>query len=189
MVRAMSARDRGKNEPSAARYAPIVTLEEFARARADVPGPIVCTSGGFDPIHPGHCTCILESKARVLEEHGVSCPSLVVIVNGDAFLRAKKGKAFQDLETRCRIVSCLRMVDWVVAFEIEGDTSVNVALRGIRPDFFTKGGDRTDFTNIPEWETCQELGIRIVPRTGLDKRWSSSDFLRDWGDFVSGRKP
>ena len=103
-----------------ATYAPIVTFEEIDRLRPTL-GKIVCTSGGFDPIHP---SCVLESK-----QYG---DTLVVIVNGDSFLRNKKGKAFQDLQTRCQIVACLREVDYVVPFEIENDQTVCEALRRLR---------------------------------------------------------
>ena len=88
-----------------ANYAPVLTLDDFKRLRDDPAngmGRIVATSGGFDPIHPGHVTCIVESKALG--------DTLVVIVNGDAFLRDKKGKAFQDVETRAAIVSAIRGV-------------------------------------------------------------------------------
>lgn len=88
-----------------------------------------------------------------------------------------------DLETRCAIVSCLRGVDYVIPFEIENDQTVCEALRRVRPHVFTKGGDRLDYTNIPEWPVCQELGIEIIAQVGRPKFWSSSDFLRDWGEF------
>ena len=41
---------------AAATYAPILTLEAFAKLRDDPRldlGVLVATSGGFDPIHPG----------------------------------------------------------------------------------------------------------------------------------------
>jgi cytidyltransferase-like protein len=155
-------------------YAKIVSFEEFERIRHQL-GKIVCTSGGFDPLHPGHSSCIVESK-----KYG---DTLVVVVNGDSFLERKKGKAFMDLETRCEVVSCLRGVDYVIPFEIENDQTVREALRRIRPHVFTKGGDRVDYTNIPEWPICQELGIEIVAQVGKPKYWSSSDFLREWGEF------
>ena len=155
-------------------YAKIITFEEFDTIR-DSLGKIVCTSGGYDPIHPGHATCIIESKKLG--------DVLVVVVNGDSFLKAKKGKNFQDLATRSMLVSCIRHVDYVIPFEIEDDMTVCVALDRIRPDIFTKGGDRTDYTNIPEWEICQKHGINIVSQVGLDKEWSSSDFLKEWGEF------
>lgn len=155
-------------------YAEIVTFEEFERIRSEKDlGIIVATSGGFDPLHPGHASCVIESKTFG--------NTLVVIVNGDWFLRNKKGRPFMDLATRCRLVACLREVDYVIPFEIENDTTVCEALRRLRPHIFTKGGDRTDCTNIPEWKVCQELSIRLVPGIGLEKQWSSSDLLRDWG--------
>jgi cytidyltransferase-like protein len=155
-------------------YGSIVTFDEFNELRGTL-GKIVCTSGGFDPIHPGHATCIIESK-----QYG---DTLVVVVNGDAFLREKKGCPFMDLQTRCLLVSCIREVDYVIPFEIDDDPTVCEALRRIRPHVFTKGGDRTDYANIPEWEICQDLGIELVPQVGLRKEWSSSDFLKDWGEF------
>lgn len=156
----------------------IISFEEFDQIR-DQLGKIVCTSGGFDPLHPGHASCIVESKG-----YG---DTLVVVVNGDSFLKQKKGKAFMDLQTRCRVVSFIREVDYVIPFEIENDPTVCVALRRIRPHVFTKGGDRTDFRNIPEWNVCQELGIELIAQVGQPKLWSSSDFLKEWGDFWFAR--
>ena len=109
---------------------------------------------------------------------------VVVIVNGDAFLTAKKGKPFQDLDTRCAIVSAIKGVDYVVPFEIEADTTVRAAIRQLRPDVFTKGGDRIDPASIPEWDVCQELGVEVVSGVGDAKRWSSSWFLEDWSRHV-----
>lgn len=149
----------------------IVSFEDidFMRPRL---GRIVATSGGFDPIHPGHASCIIES-ARYGD-------TLVVVVNGDWFLTHKKGAPLQDLHTRCMVVSALKGVDFVVPFEIEGDTTVNAALQRLRPDVFTKGGDRVDAKSIPEWATCSSLGIEVVTGVGHVKRWSSSEMLRDW---------
>lgn len=158
----------------ASNYAKILSFSEFTEIR-DALGTIVCTSGGFDPIHPGHTTCIVESK-----NYG---DTLVVVVNGDSFLTAKKGKPFMNLETRCLIVSSIRHVDYVIPFEIKDDLTVCQALRQLKPHIFTKGGDRTDFTNIPEWQVCQELGIKLVPQVGLQKKWSSSDLLEEWGKY------
>lgn len=90
--------------------APIVSFEDFNASRPE--GRIVATSGGYDPIHPGHISSLQASA-----EFG---DVVVAIVNGDAFLRAKKGRSFQDLQTHCLIVSAIRGVDYVVPFEIEG---------------------------------------------------------------------
>ncbi len=162
------------------KYAPILTLEQFAELRDDPEtrmGVVVATSGGFDPIHPGHVSCIVESKG-----YG---DTLVVIVNGDDFLINKKGKAFQDVDTRAVIVSAIRGVDYVVKFEIRDDPTVAVALRAVRPKIFTKGGDRVAGKSIPASEeaACRDFGIEIIDGVGWSKAWSSSDFLNDWGEF------
>lgn len=154
--------------------APIVSIDELIDNVYNTQY-IVCTSGGFDPIHPGHISYILEAKNFN--------PILVVIVNGDSFLVNKKGQAFQDLKTRCQIVSTIRNVDYVVPFEIRNDSTVNLALHRIQPGVFAKGGDRVDPDTIPEWETCKANKIRVVTGVGQPKLWSSSTFLKDWTDF------
>lgn len=152
--------------------AEIMSLDELAELRPTL-GKVVATSGGFDPIHPGHISCLVES-ARYGDV-------LVVIVNGDEFLRAKKGRPFQELATRCLIVSGIRGVDYVVPFDAPpGDQTVTKALQAIRPDVFTKGGDRVDATTIPEWEVCTAMGTEVVTGVGWDKQWSSSQFLEEW---------
>lgn len=158
--------------------AKIVSPEEFAKLRPKL-GKVVVTSGGFDPIHPGHISLIIQSK-----KFG---DTLAVIVNGDEFLTAKKGRPFQNLETRCLIVSGIKEVDYVIPDEIEEDMSVNEALKMIKPQVFAKGGDTVDPSTIREWEVCQANGTKVVFGVGEDKRWSSSWFLRDW-DKRSARK-
>lgn len=165
------------------KYAKVVTLEEFRQIRdTEDLGTIVATSGGYDPIHPGHITCLVES--RQLGD------TLVAIVNGDSFLKDKKGKPFQDVDTRAHIVAGIRGVDYVVKFEIEGDSTVAEALRAIRPKYFTKGGDRVKGKSMPESEesVCREYEIELIDGVGRDKQWSSSDFLADWGKWWSENK-
>lgn len=159
--------------------APIISFEEFEALRPTL-GTVVCTSGGFDPIHPGHVSCMREAK-------GLG-DTLVVVVNGDTFLKNKKGRAFMDVETRCHIVSHVAGVDYVIPFEIENDQTVIQALKRVRPHIFAKGGDRIDESSIPEWGTCQEHNIKVISGVGWDKKWSSSDFLREWGEFWHTRK-
>lgn len=154
--------------------AKIISFAELELLRPTL-GKIVCTSGGFDPLHPGHASCLYESK-----KYG---DTLVVIVNGDSFLRRKKGKPFMDIETRMQVVSHIQGVDYVIPFEIENDQTVCVALQKIKPHIFTKGGDRIDASSIPEWNICVEQGIEVISGVGFDKRWSSSDFLKEWLEF------
>lgn len=156
----------------------IISLKAFAKLRPKLKGKIVMTGGGFDPIHPGHVSLILESK-----NYG---DILVVVVNGDHFLKAKKGKAFQDLKTRSLIVSGLRGVDYVIPFEIKNDTTVTKAIEAIQPHIYTKGGDRSSQKKIPASEVamCKKYKVKSIFGVGLDKKWSSSWFLEEWANFV-----
>lgn len=154
------------------KLAQIVSFEEFDKIKKDLVS-IVCTSGGFDPIHSGHISCFQESKKYA--------ETLVVIVNGDSFLKSKKGKPFMNLKERCSIVSSIKNVDYVIPFEIKNDSSVIKALERIKPHFFTKGGDRYDKSTIAEWEICEKLNIEIITNVGNDKvDTSSSKYLKDW---------
>lgn len=163
--------------------AQIVSLEDFKKLRKTLRGTIVATSGGFDPIHPGHISCILESR-----KFG---DILVVAVNGDNFLRLKKGKPFQDMATRASIVSSIRGIDYVVPFDAEkDDISACVAIEAIRPHVWTKGGDR-DLASLPAHEQAifGKYGIKLITNVGADKRWSSSEFLKEWSAFARNVTP
>lgn len=155
--------------------APIVSLEDIQEMRHTL-GKVVVTGGGYDPIHSGHISCIQESK-----KFG---DTLVVIVNGDWFLREKKGKAFQDLKTRSIIVSALRGVDYVVPYETTKELGVQGVLEALKPDIYTKGGDKNP-ENIRDWNYCKENNIQIIMGVGGDvKNISSSFFLDEWERFV-----
>jgi len=132
---------------------------------------IVVTSGGFDPIHIGHLQC-LQASADIAGD-GI----MIAVVNGDAFLRNKKGYAFMDLHTRMSIVSAIRGIDYVVAYEDEDDMTVCEPLRVLRPIFFTKGGDRNCSANVPEFDVCKEIGCTVLFSVGGDKIQSSSELV------------
>lgn len=153
----------------------IVSLDQLCEIRWKL-GKVVCTSGGYDPLHSGHISCFRESKKQG--------DTLIVIVNGDWFLRAKKVYEFMNLRERCEIISSIKYVDYVIPYEVEDDHTVIKALEEIVPDVFTKGGDRVDKSSIPEWITCEKLGIKLVTKVNpIEHRAvSSSDFLKRWLD-------
>ena len=157
--------------------APVFDLDSFAGVIPDAVRSkltIGLTSGGFDPLHPGHASCIFDAAKN--------CDILIVAVNGDQFLRNKKGRPFMPIDVRCNVIAHLKGVDYVVSFDGKDDkdqTSIK-PLEVIKPCLFFKGGDRIDKNTIPEWETCDKLGIEIVTGMGDDKLFSSSDFLAEW---------
>ena len=135
---------------------------------------LYCTSGGFDPLHVGHLRCIRETAEMCQKKFGV----FVVIVNGDGFLKRKKGYSFMPHDERMEIVSAIDGVDFVLGWD-DGSQFVTEAIRALKPRFFTKGGDRAAPEDIPEWEICQEVGCKVIFNVGGEKIQSSSWLLEE----------
>ena len=144
-------------------------VEEFLKEMWCDDCPIYMTSGGFDPLHVGHLRCILETAERADADGGY----VVVIVNGDGFLNRKKGKPFMTEKERAEIIAGIRGVDAVVIWD-DGGQTVTGAIAALKPNFFTKGGDRAAPNDIPEWDICQEVGCEVVFNVGGGKVQSSS---------------
>lgn len=129
---------------------------------------VVAVSGGFDPVHIGHIRYLKEAKKLG--------DKLLVILNTDDFLIRKKGKPFMVFAERKEILEAIRWVDEVVP-SVDNDQTVCQSLRYYQPDIFAKGGDRT-ISNIPEKDTCTELGIKMVFGVGGTKIQSSSWLIK-----------
>ena len=108
----------------------------------------IMVSGGFDPIHFGHCRMIQEAA-----KYG----DLIVVANSDGWLRRKKGFAFMPFEERAEIISYMKGVHTVIKAD-DSDGTICETLRKYRPDIFANGGDRTA-GNTPEMKVCEQLGI------------------------------
>ena len=148
---------------------------------------IMLTSGGFDPLHVGHLRCIQETVKLANDPKmfpSSAKPLVTVLVNCDDFLKAKKGYAFMPLEDRMEIIHGIEGVDCVLPwFYTNDDFTVTKAIHKIRPKWFTKGGDRTDATNIPEWEICQQVGCKVITGVGGKKIRSSSELVENADRF------
>lgn len=142
------------------------------------PQKLVAVSGGFDPLHIGHVR--LFKAARKLGD------KLVVIVNNDNWLRAKKGFVFMPQKERVELLEAFPFVDWVVLTSHKKDDldrSVCKALQKIRPHVFANGGDRFR-KNTSERQLCKRLGIRMVFNVGKGGKVQSSSWMID-----AARKP
>lgn len=132
---------------------------------------VVAVSGGFDPLHIGHVELFEEAKKLG--------DQLVVIVNNDNWLRAKKRHIFMSQKERKKILEALRVVDKVILTthpKNPKDMSVCRELEKIKPDIFANGGDRTK-KNIPEVATCEKIHCRMVFGVGPSGKMQSSSWL------------
>ena len=150
---------------------------------------VVLVSGGFDPIHSGHIAYLKEAKSMG--------DRLIVALNSDDWLKNKKGKFFMPFKERKIILSNIRFVDEVIAFEDDEAGSCKNALEKVKLDhpndeiLFCNGGDRNE-QNIPEMEVkgvSFHFGVG-----GKDKKNSSSWILKNfeytsekrvWGKFFN----
>ena len=120
--------------------------------------PIICVSGGFDPLHGGHLAMFREAAT-----HG----KLVVILNSDEWLTRKKNFHMMAWDERAELLRELKCVHDVVAVD-DADGTVCEALARLRPHYFANGGDRTP-GNTPEIELCLQLGIQMLWNIGGEK--------------------
>jgi D-beta-D-heptose 7-phosphate kinase/D-beta-D-heptose 1-phosphate adenosyltransferase len=142
---------------------------------------IVMVSGGFDPVHIGHVRMFKEAK-KLGDE-------LVVYINNDNWLRAKKGFVFMPEHERKEIIEAFEAVDKVIISDHEENTkdmSVCVGLVKIKPHIFANGGDRNekdannpDSSLYKEREIHKKLGIEMIYNVGHGgKVQSSSDLVK-----------
>ena len=133
---------------------------------------IVCVSGGFDPVHVGHVRMIREAA-----QYG----ELIIILNNDNWLLAKKGFVFMPEEERKEILLAIDGV-YQVMISYHGpctdDMSVATELRLLHPDIFCNGGDRKEgCLPTAEERVCKELGIEMRYNVGGEKIQSSSELV------------
>lgn len=132
---------------------------------------MVAVSGGFDPLHIGHIRMFQEAK-KLGDE-------LVVILNNDNWLKAKKGFVFMPQDERKELIEALACVDCVVLTkhpENPLDMSVCRELRAFKPHIFANGGDRHR-RNIPEVVVCRSIGCKMMFNVGEGGKIQSSSWL------------
>lgn len=135
--------------------------------------PVICmVSGGWDPPHFGHF--------RYIRDAANQGDLLVVVVNGDGFLRRKKGRPVMPLNERMEMMAHLEGVAAVVPWD-DGTQLVDGIIRLLRPHKFCKGGDRSELAKIANEEiaACNEVGCQIVLGVGGREKIQSSSWLAE----------
>lgn len=138
---------------------------------------IVLFTGGFDPIHSGHLSCIKDAT---------SLGRVIIGLNSDEWLSRKKGKSFMLFNERKLILEQLKGVLCVVGFD-DSDNTASDAINKVKKMFpnnkiiFVNGGDRT-MSNIPEiqhFKNCPQVSFQFGIG-GNTKQNSSSSLLSSW---------
>ena len=133
-------------------------------------------TGGFDPIHSGHIRYF--ERAKDLSNY------LVVGLNGDPWLKRKKGQYFQSWTERADIIRHLNMVDAVVSWDDVDDSAcgaIEKCLEIADEVIFCNGGDRGK-GNTPELDKFKD-NDRVKFEWGIggeDKMNSSSWILHGY---------
>lgn len=135
---------------------------------------IIIVSGYFNPLHKGHIEYF--HNAKKLGD------KLFTIVNNDFQRKLKGSKKFMDQNERLLIVNELKITDKVF-LAIDQDRSVAKTIEYIHSIYsdknkiyFVNGGDQNN-KNIPEFEVCERLKIKLIDGLG-DKIQSSSWLLK-----------
>ncbi len=122
----------------------------------------------------------IESYEYDYWRYAIEASKLVVIVNGNNFLRQKHGFVFQDESDRAEIIDSIRDVNFTVVYD---DCShLGAVIDTIKPLCFMKGGDRTiDNLHPDEVEACKRQKTKIICGVGgTDKPYSSSKLLEQY---------
>ncbi len=99
---------------------------------------------------------------------------LIDIINNDYQVKLKGSVPFMSQKDRVKIIKALREVDEVF-LSIDKDKTVCKSLAKIKPNIFANGGDRKNLNDVPEYDVCQKLKIKMVD--GLGKKIRSSSIL------------
>jgi D-beta-D-heptose 7-phosphate kinase/D-beta-D-heptose 1-phosphate adenosyltransferase len=160
----------------------ILDLKDFPKIRELIikDKTLVCTSGWYDPMHPGHIAYLKEAS-KLADFH-------IAVVNGDMQAITKKGKPFMPADVRAYIVNSLPFVDFVVIYDHPSKYDCCEALEIIKPDVFAKGGDRDTKAKVPEAEIVEENGGEVRYNIGDPKLWSSSNYLEEWVNFKNSQQ-
>tara|TARA_R100000988_G_C3882131_1_gene108804 strand:+ start:51 stop:509 length:459 start_codon:yes stop_codon:yes gene_type:complete len=139
-------------------------------------------TGGFDPIHSGHIRYF--ERAKDLSDY------LVVGLNGDPWLKRKKGQYFQCWTERAEIVRNLTMVDAVISWDDEDDSACGAIAKCLEISekvIFCNGGDRIK-SNIPEIQGYgDDPRVEFKFSIGGEEKMNSSSWILH-GYFERQRK-
>lgn len=88
-------------------------------------------------------------------------------------------------EERAEIIAGIRGVDAAIIWD-DGTQTVVGAVERLKPNFFTKGGDRAKPEEVAEWNICQKVGCEVLFNVGGGKIQSSSWLIKSSEESSDG---
>lgn len=149
----------------------VISQDELMRLRRDWKREgrkIVCASGGFDLLHPGHI--------RLLEQARSLGDILVVAVESDRSVGGRTpsdagmARPITPAAERAEILAALAAVDYAAEFD---DVSPRGLLAQFQLDVFVAGGPAGDPAARQEDEALGAAGCRVV-RIALEPGYSTA---------------
>ena len=134
--------------------------------------------GAFDPLHLGHLLSFQAAKALG--------GKLIVVLDGDDWLKEKKGLNFMPAEDRLALVKELKCVDDAIL--VSGGDHSNLIM-ALKPNIYAHGGDKDNVEKLMpnEVEACRKIGCELVFGLGGTKIRASSEILKRWTDFKANQ--
>ena len=129
-------------------------------------------TGGFDPIHSGHLRYF--ERAKDFSDY------LIVGLNGDPWLKRKKGQYFQCWTERADIVRHLDMVDAVISWDDSDDTAkgaIRKCLEISKQVVFCNGGDRNHENTMEVMGYGADHRVEFKYSIGGDNKMNSSSWI------------
>lgn len=145
---------------------------------------LVLVTGGFDPLHDGHISYFIDAKKLG--------DKLIVGINSDEWLRHKKGKEFQSLTIRKKIIKHLDMVSDVIEFD-DSDGTASGAIELLLKEYphdeivFANGGDRVEESTPEVKRFASKDRVSFKFNVGDEKKYGSRDFLASWVNAKTDR--
>jgi cytidyltransferase-like protein len=135
---------------------------------------VTLITGGFDPLHSGHIEYI--NHAKQISDF------LVVAINSNDWLIAKKGYYFLPWEERSCVIQNLESVDRVIEFDDSDGTAIDAireCLKFSDKVIFANGGDRGK-DNIPElYPFKNDDRVEFIYSVGGSDKKNSSSWVID----------
>ena len=135
-------------------------------------------NGVFDVIHHGHILHFEDAKKK--------CDYLILSITGDKFVNKGPNKPYFNIEQRIKMLSSISYINAII---VNDDINAVNIIKKIKPTFFIKGSDYSNFQKDITGNILKEKkavvsvkGSLLITKTEL---FSSSKIIREKFNFLN----